>query len=275
MAASGTPSTIDDAEAVALKLLDYLRLLDGRDLQALLLREDERADLALAFPDLLAQAEAAMRPLQADLRLARAHCPSVTAGACTERTAWEVALTLGKRVRGILEPSDGKVMLTAENAAALASLCQGLIAFENDDYSLVKALIQKEADALRVRHRGEESVVARPVKKKQSTAKGDAREKIIGALNKHHKYAEGSCLNLEPIGNNELARLAVVSESTASAFFKNEFNRGERGGFAKYRVICRDAGRLADSLKALNGEFSPHDLYGRRPAGEDERDDED
>ena len=66
-----------------------------------------------------------------------------------------------------------------------------------------------------------------------------------------------------------LATLAGVSPSTASAFFADKFQ-----GYAKYRVVCRDAGRLADSLKALNGEFSPHDLYGRRPAGEDDREDE-
>jgi hypothetical protein len=64
--------------------------------------------------------------------------------------------------------------------------------------------------------------------------------------------------------------MAKVAPSSASQFFDREFQ-----GYAKYRATCRDAGRLADSLKALNGEFSPHDLYGRRPAGEDDRDRED
>jgi len=111
-------------------------------------------------------------------------------------------------------------------------------------------------------------------KHKRSTGKGEARVKLIAALTKYHQYADGGCLNLEPIGNNELARLADVSKSRTSEFFCNEFNKGNKGGRAKYRVICRDAGRLADSLKALNGEFSPHDLYGRRPPGEEQRDDE-
>lgn len=71
------------------------------------------------------------------------------------------------------------------------------------------------------------------------------------------------------IGNNELARLAGVSESTASAFFNEKFQ-----GHIKYRALCRDAGKLAAALKLLNGEFAPHLLYGRRPAGEDDRDDE-
>jgi hypothetical protein len=104
-------------------------------------------------------------------------------------------------------------------------------------------------------------------KDKRSSERGEGRVRLISALTKHHRYADGGCLNQEPIGNNELARLADVSESTASAFFKHEFK-----GYAKYRAICRDAGRLADSFKALNGEFSPHDLYGRRPPGEDDRD---
>ncbi|MGD9722626.1 MAG: hypothetical protein AB7O59_14945 [Pirellulales bacterium] len=112
------------------------------------------------------------------------------------------------------------------------------------------------------------------VKSKRSTEKGEGRAKLIAALTKHHRYADGGCLNLDPIGNNELARLAEVSESTASAFFNNEFNQGESGGYATYRIICCDPSRLADSLKVLNGEFSPHHLYGRTPPGERERDDD-
>jgi len=106
-------------------------------------------------------------------------------------------------------------------------------------------------------------------KRKRSTERGEGQKKLIAALAKHHRYADGGCLNPDPIGSNELAREAVVSPSTASAFFNDKFK-----GYAKYRVVCRDAGRLADSLKALNDDFSPHDLYGRRPAGEDDRDKE-
>jgi hypothetical protein len=104
-------------------------------------------------------------------------------------------------------------------------------------------------------------------KVKRSTVRGEGRDKLIAALTKHHKYADGGCLNLEFAGVNELARSAGVSSSTASVFFKAEFQ-----GHEKYRAICRDAGKLADCLKALRGEFSPHELYGRRPPGEDDRD---
>jgi hypothetical protein len=104
---------------------------------------------------------------------------------------------------------------------------------------------------------------------KRSTERSEGRAKLIAALTKHHQYADGGCLNSEPIGNNKLATAAGVSQSTASAFFNREFE-----GHSKYRTVCRDAGRLAVSLKMLNGEFSPHDLYGRRPTGEDDRDDE-
>jgi hypothetical protein len=93
--------------------------------------------------------------------------------------------------------------------------------------------------------------------------------KLIAALSKHHKYADGGCLNLEPIGNNELARAADVAPSTASAFFHDKFQ-----GYRTYKALCWDKGRLAAALKLLNGEFSPHDLYRRRPADEDDRDDE-
>jgi hypothetical protein len=93
--------------------------------------------------------------------------------------------------------------------------------------------------------------------------------KLIAALTKHHKYADGGCLNPEPIGNNELARLAGVAKRTASAFFTKEF-----GGHAKYRTLCRDATRLVALLKRLNREYSPHHLFGGKPLGEDGRDDD-
>lgn len=107
------------------------------------------------------------------------------------------------------------------------------------------------------------------VKLKRSTAKNEAQSKIVPALLHHHKYDDGGCLNLEPIGVRQLARLAGVRESTVSEFFKKRF-----GGWNAYRVKCRDAGCLADSLKVLNGDFSPVDLYGRSPPGERDRDDD-
>jgi hypothetical protein len=93
--------------------------------------------------------------------------------------------------------------------------------------------------------------------KKKSHTRGEGREKLIAALTKHHQYANGGCLNLTPIGNNELARMADVAVSTASAFFEKEL-----GGYTKYRVLCRDAGSLAVALKLLNNEFSPRHLLG-------------
>lgn len=104
-----------------------------------------------------------------------------------------------------------------------------------------------------------------PKKGKRSTERGEGQAKLIAGLTKHHEYADGSCLNLEPVGNNELARLAKVSESTASAFFKKRF-----GGRTKYRAICSDASRLIAAIKLLNQEFSPHHLLGAKPASDRE-----
>lgn len=106
-------------------------------------------------------------------------------------------------------------------------------------------------------------------KRKRSTEKGEARKKIIAALTKHHQYADGGVLNQEPIGNNELGRKADVDRATASAFFRKEFK-----GHDKYKVICRDARRLAFSLKQLNGEFAADVLYGARPPEQEYLDDE-
>jgi hypothetical protein len=106
-----------------------------------------------------------------------------------------------------------------------------------------------------------------PKKPKRSTERGEGRVKLTAALTKHHKYADGGCLNLRPIGNNELARLAEVDQATASAFFKKQFK-----GHGKYKATCADAAQLAVALKLLNGEFAPHFLYGAKPPDEDERD---
>lgn len=105
-----------------------------------------------------------------------------------------------------------------------------------------------------------------PVRPKKSTQKGEGRVKLIAALTKHHEYADGSCLNPEPIGNNELARQAGVDKKTASEFFKKEFK-----GHDKYNALCRnDTQGLITALKLLNDEFSPYLLYGAKPPGEDE-----
>ena len=116
---------------------------------------------------------------------------------------------------------------------------------------------------------GDDEAKATPTKAKRSTVQGEGQAKLIAALTKHHKYADGSCLNQEPVGNNELARDAEVYKSTASAFFKKEF-----GGHMKYRTMCSDTTSLIYALKLLNQEFSPHCLYGAKPPGEDEREDE-
>ena len=100
-------------------------------------------------------------------------------------------------------------------------------------------------------------------KSKRSTERGEGRAKLIAALTEHHKYADGGCLNLEPIGNNKLAKLAHVANSTASAFYRDEFE-----GHTKYRALCGDATRLVAALKLLNQEFSPHHLFGGEPPGE-------
>jgi hypothetical protein len=111
---------------------------------------------------------------------------------------------------------------------------------------------------------------ARVTGRKRSTAPGEARDKLIAALTKHHRYNDGSCLNQEPVANNELARQVGVAAGSASAFFKKTF-----GGWSKYRAACRDAATLAFYLKVLRGEFTPDKTFGRKPPGEDRRDDDD
>jgi hypothetical protein len=102
--------------------------------------------------------------------------------------------------------------------------------------------------------KAEESGTPKP---KRSTARGEGRAKLVSALTAHHQYANNGCLNLEPVGNNELARQADVSPSTAKAFFDDGFK-----GHKKYKVLCRDARGLVLALKMLNDELSPYHLLG-------------
>ena len=76
-------------------------------------------------------------------------------------------------------------------------------------------------------------------KPKRSTGSGEARIKIIAALNQHHKYSNGSVLNHEPIGVGAVAGMAKVAKSTVSVFFNKEFNGRQTGGHAQYRRACR------------------------------------
>lgn len=94
-------------------------------------------------------------------------------------------------------------------------------------------------------------------KRKRSTKRGDARVKIIAALTKWHQYDGESCLKTDPIGNNKLARLAKVANSTVSKFFNDEFK-----GSNHYLRACLDAVQLIASLKMLNGDFQPSILQG-------------
>jgi hypothetical protein len=137
-----------------------------------------------------------------------------------------------------------------------------------------KPQVREPIDGAQINGSRSNGGTSNPVKPKRSTTKGEARVKLIAALTTHHKYADGGCLNLTPIGNNELARLAKVSDSTASAFFNREFNGGNSGGLEKYQAHCRDSTRLVGALKLLNQEFSPHHLYGDKPPGEAYRDED-
>jgi len=93
---------------------------------------------------------------------------------------------------------------------------------------------------------------------KRSTVKGEARAKIIGGLNTHHEYDNGSCTNLTPIQVGEFARKINVSKSSVSAFLKAEF---DEPGYSKYKIACKNAEILGQSLRILNGELTPSILF--------------
>jgi hypothetical protein len=177
--------------------------------------------------------------------------------------------------RGALESLTERPADSASTGVNIANWNAGARAFADafaaqfaDAFAAQFAAMQDKTDADKGQP-AEPAGDSTPTKAKRSTERGEGRAKLVAALTKHHQYADGGCLNLEPIGNNELARLAGVSESTASGFFNKQFD-----GHTKYRVICADATRLVAALKLLNQEFAPHHLFGAKPPGEDEREDE-
>lgn len=113
---------------------------------------------------------------------------------------------------------------------------------------------------------------AKPVKPKRSTLPLEAHAKLVAALSAHHGFDGDSCTNYEPIGSNELCRLARVrSNATGSRFFKREFD-----GLDKYRAACTNNADLILRLRLLRGEVKPRDIptYGRTPPGQGRDDDE-
>jgi hypothetical protein len=78
----------------------------------------------------------------------------------------------------------------------------------------------------------------------------DSETLLIAALTRHHQYNNGSCLNPAPVGNNELARMAKVVQSTCSLFFKQTF-----GNHKAYKVMCHKLDPLIAKLRYLNREL--------------------
>lgn len=97
-----------------------------------------------------------------------------------------------------------------------------------------------------------------PQRPERSDRASDTRHLLAAALTKHHEYADGSCLNYEPLGVRELSAMFGGSPSvgTVSNFFKAQF-----GGHKNYKIACIDRAKLVHSLKILNDELTPRILY--------------
>jgi hypothetical protein len=81
------------------------------------------------------------------------------------------------------------------------------------------------------------AVAARPVKR--NTTPGAADAAILSALCAHHQYRDGGCNNWEPIGGNQLAKLARVSGGAVTGFWKRRLKREDRDGTIEdYRIAC-------------------------------------
>jgi hypothetical protein len=95
-------------------------------------------------------------------------------------------------------------------------------------------------------------------KKKRTTDgdKADTSQKCVAGLVLHHRYDRDEELNLEPVKVNAFASTVGVSPAMVSTFFQKKF-----GGHAKYRMVCKNAVTLENSLKLLCGDFTPSILF--------------
>ena len=74
--------------------------------------------------------------------------------------------------------------------------------------------------------------------------------KIMAALRLHHRSGHAGELNLEPVGRNELARLAGVGNSSVDRFWE------ARGGSECYERLCLEGGwKLEGFLEKLDRPF--------------------
>lgn len=145
----------------------------------------------------------------------------------------------------------------------------------NQDAAIVRTWIDDvQADLAGAKSAASTALPPVNKKPKRSTERGDAEVKIIAALTQHHRYQvfnlpgerSSSLLHQEPTGCNALARKARVSKSSVSRFFKKWFK-----GHRKYRRVCKDFNSLISSLKMLNRDWCPWNLYDKEPPADHAR----
>ncbi len=173
-----------------------------------------------------------------------------------EAAAWLMRYFVGKgwTVQQVMDTDGRDLLVLAESATTIPAAPQESAKVKNDFAS-------DEA----------KPVNGKVKRKKRSTAKGDARAKIIPALIAWHKYDNGRCGNFDSISAVKLAsnEYADVSEGSVSGFFKVAF-----GGYSGYVGACNQRQTLETKLQAMNGDFATIKTVGRAVQGEGGRDDD-
>jgi hypothetical protein len=101
------------------------------------------------------------------------------------------------------------------------------------------------------------------------TTEKDSATKVIGALNRHHGYDNGSVTNLTPATNRGLQKAYGLSSNALSRFLKDRF-RNETEPTARYKAACRVAAKLGALLKLWNRDFPGHNALLHDEEGEEE-----
>ena len=131
--------------------------------------------------------------------------------------------------------------------------------------SLTPAKVERTIAYLKAWQEIRASMIPKPKQKGQkrsvATEKGTSKSALVlAALCTYHGYDGTSVKKTDPVGVNELSRLATdekcsVSEATVSRWFRDKFDGGKGG----YDVACVN-GSLLLNLKLLAGDMTPRRL---------------
>lgn len=81
---------------------------------------------------------------------------------------------------------------------------------------------------------------------------------IISALVRHHEYENKTCMNFDPIDQNQAAQRLEISSGTFTTFWEKAFsNNGKKGTYKVYQQFCMSGDLLNKAIEMLTDGIMP------------------